>query len=106
MWVYWLALSISYIVTAFGQVIYKLYAHSRNVSHLIASVAFFVIAPFTSYIALQRLSAGTVFIGAATSQVLILIMSHYMLREKISRDHLISMGLILVGLGMYALGSW
>jgi multidrug transporter EmrE-like cation transporter len=106
MWIYWLALSISYIVTAFGQVIYKLYAHTRSLWHLAASIAFFVIAPFTSYIALQRLSAGTVFIGAAFSQVLILVMSRTMLKEEITMDHLISMSLILLGLLMFALGGW
>jgi drug/metabolite transporter (DMT)-like permease len=104
MWIYWTALTISYVVTACGQVIYKLFAHTKNKWHFIWSIAFFIIAPFTSYIALKKIAVGMVFIGAATSQVLIMIMSHYILKEKITKDHLISMALILLGLMAYAMG--
>lgn len=105
MWIYWLALTITYIVTAIGQVTYKLFAKTKNLGHLIWSIAFFIIAPFTNYVALKRIPSGTVFIGAATSQVLIIVMSRYVLKEKISRDHIISMAFILLGLLAFALGS-
>ncbi len=105
MLIYWLALSVSYIVTAIGQVIYKMYAHTKNPWHFFWAVAFFIIAPFTSYIALQKLSVGMVFIGAAFSQVLILIMSKYTLKETLTKDHFISMTLILLGLFAFALGQ-
>lgn len=102
---YWLALLISFLVTALGQVIYKYYAMSGNIWHLLISVAFFTIAPFTSYIALQKIGIGLVFIGAAVSQILVLVLSRQFLREQISRDHIISMSLIAIGLVMYALGN-
>lgn len=105
MWIYWLALSISYIVTAIGQVTYKLFSLKKNWSYLFWSIAFFVIAPFTSYVALKKIPVGTVFIGAATSQVLIIVMSYYILKEKITRDHLISMAFILLGLFCFSLGN-
>jgi len=104
MWIYWTALSITYVVTAFGQVILKLFAKTNNKWHLFWALAFFIIAPFTSYIALKKIGVGMVFIGVAVSQVLIVIMSHYILKEKISKDHVISMIFILVGLFAYALG--
>ncbi|NOH04648.1 MAG: EamA family transporter [Chloroflexi bacterium] len=99
-----MALLVSYIVTALGQVIYKLFAHTRNKWHFLGAVAFFIIAPFTSYIALKRIEVGMVFIGAAFSQILIMLMSHYILRERITRDHLIATAFILLGLVMYAIG--
>ncbi|MFZ5920177.1 MAG: hypothetical protein ACOYY3_03885 [Chloroflexota bacterium] len=105
MWIYWLALSVSYVVTAIGQVTYKLFAITKKWWHLFWSVAFFIIAPFTSYVALKKIPAGTVFIGAAVSQVLIMVMSHYTLKEKITRDHVISMAFILLGLFAFVLGS-
>jgi drug/metabolite transporter (DMT)-like permease len=105
MWIYWASLIICYVVTACGQVIYKLFAHTKNKWHFILAIAFFVIAPFTSYIALKKIEVGMVFIGAATSQVLIMIMSHYVLKEKITKDHIISTVLILLGLLAYAVGG-
>lgn len=105
MWIYWIALSISYIFTAFGQVVYKLFAHTKNKWHFLFAVAFFVVAPFTSYVALKRIEVGMVFIGAATSQILIMIMSHYVLKEKITKDHIVSTILILLGLFLYAIGK-
>jgi multidrug transporter EmrE-like cation transporter len=105
MGMYWLALSISYIVTAVGQVTYKLFSLKKNWSYLFWSIVFFVIAPFTSYIALKKIPVGTVFIGAAIIQVLIIIMSYYILKEKITRDHLISMAFILLGLFCFSLGN-
>lgn len=105
MWLYWLALSISYTVTALGQVYLKMYAHTKNLWHFVWSVAFFIIAPFTSYVALQKISVGMVFIGAAVSQVLILILSKYTLKETLTKDHFISMALILSGLVAFALGN-
>lgn len=105
MWLYWLALSVSYIVTAGGQVTYKLFALTKNWWHLFLSIALFIVAPFTTYIALKKFAVGTVFIGAASSQVLIMVMSHYILKERITRDHLISMVLILLGLLSLSLGS-
>ncbi len=104
MWIYWVALSISYVVTAFGQVLYKLFAHTKDKWHFLWAVAFFIVAPFTSYIALKKIEVGMVFIGAATSQVLIMVLSHYILKEKITKDHIISTILILLGLFLYAIG--
>ena len=69
------------------------------------AISFFIIAPFTSYLALKRINVGMVFIGAALSQVLVMLMSNYILHEEITNDHKISMGLILFGLCLYALGS-
>lgn len=105
MWIYWAALTISYIVTACGQVLYKLFSYTKNKWHFFWAIAFFIIAPFTSYIALKKIEVGMVFIGAATSQVLIMIMSHYILKEKITKDHIISTVLILLGLFAYAVGG-
>jgi drug/metabolite transporter (DMT)-like permease len=101
--IYWIALSISYIVTALGQVIYKLFSYTRNRWHLFWAVVFFAIAPFTSYVALKRIEVGMVFIGAAVSQILILFLSKYFLNEQLNKNHFISMGFIMLGLVLYAI---
>ena len=102
---YWAALLISFTVTAFGQVTYKHFSKSQNKRYLILSVTLFAIVPFTSYIALQRFHIGMVYIGAAFSQILVLFLSRQLLHERLSKNHFISMGLILLGLIVYALGS-
>ena len=101
--IYWIALSVSFLMTAIGQVVYKLFAETHNKWHFIAAVSAFMVAPFTSFIALHGIDAGMVYIGAASSQVLILILSKYILLEEVSKDHVIAMGLILIGLITYAL---
>jgi multidrug transporter EmrE-like cation transporter len=105
MWIYWITLSISYIVTAFGQVILKLYAYTKNKWHFIWAIVFFAVAPFTTYVALKKIPVGMVYVGAAVSQVMIIIMSKNILKEKITKDHVISMAFILLGLLGYALGN-
>lgn len=103
-WLSWAALAVSYVVTALGQVTYKLYARTRQTRHAASAIGFFLVAPVTSYLALRRLPVATVFIGAATSQVLIMVLSHSFLRERITRDHVLSTVLILLGLAAFAAG--
>ncbi len=105
MWIHWIALSISYLVTGLGQVALKMFAKTPKLHYLFWSIALFVIAPFTTYVALRELSAGTVYVGAATSQIIVILLSRYALDETITRDHLVSMSLILGGLILFALGS-
>lgn len=103
-WPSWIALGVSYVVTALGQVSYKLFARTRRYRHAAVGIGFFLIAPVTSYIALRRLPVSTVFVGAATSQVLIMVLSHHVLRERITRSHVLSTALILLGLLAFAAG--
>jgi len=103
--IHWLALSVSFCATALGQVVYKLFAKSHAMRHLLASGMFFVVAVFTSYFALRQIGVGVVYIGTALTQILVLILSKYVLQEHLSRDHFIAIGLISIGLAAYAVGG-
>ncbi|MBM3703066.1 MAG: hypothetical protein FJW63_08810 [Actinobacteria bacterium] len=105
MFINWLALFLSYMTTAIGQVIYKLFNKTKNNFHLILSIISFGIAPFSSYIALKKLDLNLVYIGAAISQVLVLFLSGKILKEKINLDHIISIILILFGFLFISVGK-
>jgi drug/metabolite transporter (DMT)-like permease len=54
-----------------------------------------------NYIALHRLDIGTVYIGTGITQVLVLALSRVVLREKLTRDHIFAVVLIVSGLALY-----
>jgi drug/metabolite transporter (DMT)-like permease len=99
---YWLALGTSFLATAWGQVIYKLFSQTRRKWFFAAAMSLFVVAQLANYLALHRLPIGTVYIGTGITQVLILILSMVVLKEKITRDHILAALLVVSGLVLYS----
>lgn len=99
----WVALGAALVATSLGQVIFKLFFKTRNRLHLAAALFFFMAAPVGSYFALKEISIGVVYMSAGIIHVLVLLMSRYILQEKLTRDHTIAMLLIVSGLIIYGI---
>jgi drug/metabolite transporter (DMT)-like permease len=97
----WIALGTSFTTTACGQVTYKLFSTTRKLLFLGLALGLFIAAQLGNYIALHRLDIGTVYIGTGITQVLVLALSRVILREKLTRDHIIAVALIVGGLALY-----
>ena len=89
--------------TALGQLNFKLfYARNRRWRNLVIAFLFFCAVPFCSYIALHRLTIGLVYMCTAVTQLLVLGLSHFVLKEKLNRNHAIALVLIITGIIIYA----
>jgi len=100
MWA-WIALGTSFTTTACGQITYKLFSTTRRRVFFASALGLFITAQLANYIALHRLSIGTVYIGTGITHVLILVLSRVVLKETLTRDHLIAVLLIVSGLLLY-----
>ena len=98
----WLALGGALLATAHGQLMYKLYFRSKRVYHLGLSVGLFLAAPICAYFALRTLNIGTVYMSTSITQVMVMALSHFVLRERLTIDHFIAIVLIVSGVCLYA----
>ena len=99
----WLALSGALLATAFGQLMFKLFFRGYRFIWLAAAIAFFCIAPFCNYLALQTLGIGTVYMSTAITIVLVVLLSRMVLGERLSREHGVATLLIVCGVLVYAI---
>lgn len=98
---YWIALGVALTTTALGQVVLKIFAKTNRRLHFFVAIAFFVLAPCSSYFALRGLGIGTVYMSTSITQVMVLLLAWRLLQEQVTRDHLIAMALIIGGLILY-----
>jgi len=102
-WISWLGLFITVVTPGFGQVYYKLYFRTRKMSHLIISIAIFLTAPVGSYLALRHLSIGLVSMSTAITQIIVLTLAHFVLKEQITRAHVLAMLVITAGVIIFSM---
>jgi drug/metabolite transporter (DMT)-like permease len=99
----WLGLFITVVTPGFGQVYYKLYFRTRKLPHLVLSIAIFLTAPIGSYLALRHLSIGLVSMSTAITQIIVLGLSHRILKEQLTRYHALAMLLIISGVIIFSI---
>lgn len=87
---------------AFGQLNFKLYAVKSSYVNLAIAIVLFAAAQVGFFVALMDLRIGVVYMSTALTQGLVLLLSHYVLRETISRHHGIALLLIVIGIVLYA----
>ena len=97
----WVYLAIAIVATAAGQLFYKLYFTRKRLVNLVISMCSFCIAPPLSYLALKVLPLGLFYMSSALSIVLVVFASVIMLGERLSRNHLAAMSLIVAGIVIY-----
>ena len=100
---HWLALAGALCATALAQLFYKLYFRSHRKVHLVLSVGCFLSASLCAYGALKGLTIGMVYMSTALTQLLVIGLAHFVLGERLSRDHGIAMALIVSGIVIYAM---
>jgi multidrug transporter EmrE-like cation transporter len=98
----WLALVSALVLTAFGQMSFKLFFITRRYAALLTALVLFALAPVCSYFALRQLGIGTVYISTAVTQILVLGLSRLILKEQLTFDHLVAMVLITTGVVIFA----
>jgi drug/metabolite transporter (DMT)-like permease len=96
------ALGAALVCTALGQITYKRYFQRRCWPLLAAAFATFAAAQIGFFVALKELAVGVVYMSMGLTQVLVLALSHYVLREAVTRHHLVAVALIVGGLVLYA----
>jgi len=96
-------LASALVCTAFAQFSYKLYfVKQRPRPALLCALVLFAIAQLGFFLALTQLAIGVVYMSTGITQVLVLALSRYALRENVTHDHLIAVLLIIGGLVVYA----
>lgn len=97
----WIWLGVALTATAAGQLIYKKASITRSWPLTILAIAFFCIAPPTSYMALHQLSLATVYVSTAASQILVVLSSMFLFHERYSGRQWASLALILAGILLF-----
>ena len=100
---YWVSLAGALSGTALGQVFYRYYFVDKRRSWLFLAILFFLVVPLFSYFALKGISLGTVYMSTGLTQVLILFLSKYFLKENIQVSKMLAVGVIILGVVVYAL---
>jgi drug/metabolite transporter (DMT)-like permease len=101
--VYMLAVLVGIVFTAAGQVLFKRYHLSHRRLDLYGAVSLFVLVPLVNFVALRGVSFGLVYMSTAATQILVLLMCRVFLGEKLGREALPGIALILAGIIVYTL---
>jgi len=96
-----IALVLSIVFTAIGQVSYKLFFLKSSKVYLFASIIFFCFAPIMSYLVLLELALTTVYMSTGLTYVLVLLAAKFLLGESISRRKNHSIVLIIGGVFIF-----
>ncbi len=99
------ALALSLVATAAGQVLYKGFfaaaGKPRRWLWIAGAIACFLAAPVGSYLALLKLRIGMVYMSAALTHIMVVGASRALLREPLTRHHVIALVLIVSGVVLY-----
>ncbi|MCJ7701310.1 MAG: EamA family transporter [Anaerolineales bacterium] len=98
----WIALIGALFSTALGQAFFKYSFQMKKNTYLAIAIGFFVVTPLLSYIALQRLYISTVYMSTAVTQVIILGLSRFFLKEELTKDHFVAITFILLGVIIFS----
>lgn len=101
--IYYASLLLAIMATAFGQFYYKKYSLSKQISFLVLAIVMFISAPVFSYLALKELSIDTVYMFTSLTILVVIGLSKYYLNEKIDRQKVIGILLILIGIIFYGI---
>jgi len=96
-------LAIALIATATAQLLYKLFfTRGRRWATLAAALTLFGVAQVGFLASLTMMDVGVVYMSLGAVQAMVLAMSHFVIRESVTRDHVIAAVLIAGGLILYA----
>ena len=95
------ALFIAVFCTALGQFFYKKFSLTRNKKYYLLTIILFLLTPCFSFIALQNISIDIVYIFTALTIFIVIFLSRFFLKEKISTRIYIGIFFILIGVIIY-----
>ncbi len=91
------------LFTAFAQFFYKLYSIHKKKKFIFIALFLFASTPICGYLALLVMSIDIVSICSALILVIVTIMSHFYLHENFSRNEIIGILLIILGIIGYCI---
>ena len=100
----WVSLVISIFSITVGQISYKLFSRNKKWGLLLVAIAGFVLAQIANYLALRSIDVGITYMFMGSNQILILLASVFLLKEKISRTQIFAILLIVLGILLYGYG--
>lgn len=89
------------LVTSCGVVLYKQYAIKKRLLLLVTAIISFILAPVFSFLALKYLSVDTVYMMTSLNGLIVLILSYYVLKEKVVRMQILGAFLVFCGVSIY-----
>lgn len=87
--------------TSAGVVVYKKYTRSKNVVTLITTIVLLLLAPISSFNALQYLTVDVVYMATSLNGLIVLCMSQFFLKENVEYNQLLGAVLVFVGVSIY-----
>ncbi len=87
--------------TSLGVVTYKLFSRSKKAYIFIVTVTLMLLAPVFSFLALTQLSVDEVYMATSLNSLLVLILSFYILRERVSHRQIKGALLVFLGVCVY-----
>lgn len=88
--------------TALGQFFYKKYALSSKRQYFILTILLFLITPVCSFFALKNIPIDIVYVSTSLTIFIVVIFSRVFLNERIDKQRYLGIGLILLGVVLYA----
>jgi len=96
-----ICLTIALIGTAIGQLFFKMHYQHTGKIFLFSALGTFAMVPVFSYLALLNLSLAVVYMSTALTSVLVLVLSHFFLNERITKQHMMAMVFIVFGVLLF-----
>lgn len=97
----WLWLALALLATAVGQLVYKYASMQQSWRLTVLAVAIFCIAPVGAFMALHSLSLATVYVSTALSQLLVVLGSMALFRERYRLRQWLGFAAILAGVMVF-----
>lgn len=92
------SLAVALLATSIGQLLFKLHYQRPGSRYLYGALGTFILIPPVTYLALINISLAAVYMSTALSNILVLVMSRIVLKERITRRHAIAATLIIIGI--------
>ncbi|WP_345989433.1 EamA family transporter [Sulfurimonas sp. HSL1-2] len=96
-------MSLAILATAFGQYSFKRYKMTRRGLFIAVALTLFVLTPVLSFCALKQIPVDTVYMFTSLTILVVLLLSHFSLKETIPFQKLIGAGFILAGVVLYGI---
>lgn len=91
------------ISTALGQFFYKIFSSTQKISFFYLTVFTFILAPVFNMLALKFYSVDIVYMFTALTILLVVLLSKFFLKEQVARKQVVGVGLIILGVIIYAI---
>jgi len=89
------------ISTSLALVSYKKYTISAEKLYLLLTISLFMFAPVLNFSALQYLTVDIVYMGSSLNGLIVLVLSHYYLDERVIARQFAGAILVFIGVLIY-----